>query len=383
MFHSVMKRLELEPKQSFMGNFSGAFADGAILFPLMAALSIQMGMNGSALLATAGIAYISAGVLFRVPMAVQPLKSVVVAALAIGASAAEVGLSGFIVGLCCLVFSFCKANRLAALVPRHLIHGLQIALGIMLMTKGMHSGFEVQEPYLKLAFIAVTFLIILFSIRTDKPVMGWVAAFGLLIGVASVLLGKETASVPSARNEALQIEIILALVLPQLVLTLANSVVGTHDVAQRYFGDKAKYVTPAWLLRSIGIGNIITFPLGGLPYCHGAGGVTAHVKGGAKNWHMNLIIGGVLIALSMLSLFFLQPLIPSYPQTLMASLLVTTGWFHVLLAKPSWNEPGLRMILLCMGSIALITQSMLWVLAAGVICEGARHMIKRLEGISR
>lgn len=123
-----------------IGDLTGAFADGAVLFPLLAALALQTGMNGAVLMATAGAAYISAGVIFRVPMSVQPLKSVVVAALAMGASAAEVGWSGFVVGVACLALSFCGANRLSALVPRHLVHGLQLALGIMLMTKGVQGG---------------------------------------------------------------------------------------------------------------------------------------------------------------------------------------------------------------------------------------------------
>ena len=77
-------RCDRDVKNHF-GNMTGAFSDGAILFPLLAALVLQAGMNGAVLLASVGIAYIAAGFVFRVPMAVQPLKSVVVAALAIGA----------------------------------------------------------------------------------------------------------------------------------------------------------------------------------------------------------------------------------------------------------------------------------------------------------
>src|SRR5690606_37983249 len=114
----------------------------------------------------------------------------------------------------------------------------------------------------------------------------------------------------------LRYDIILALVLPQLALTLTNSVVGTEAAARRYFGERAGRVTASRLLRSIGLGNMLVAPLGGLPFCHGSGGVTAHVKGGAQTWHMNLIIGGVLLTLAGASWLLDIALIPAYPQLL-------------------------------------------------------------------
>src|SRR3990167_10077370 len=84
------------------GNITGAFADGAILFPLMTALALSTGMNGVLLLASAGFAYIFAGFFFQVPMPIQPLKSIVVSAVVLGASASEVRIASLGVGLFCL-----------------------------------------------------------------------------------------------------------------------------------------------------------------------------------------------------------------------------------------------------------------------------------------
>lgn len=356
-----------------IGDVTGAFADGAILFPLLAALALQTGMNGAVLLATAGAAYIAAGFLFRVPMSVQPLKSVVVAALAMGASAAEVGWSGFAVGIACFALSFCAANRLAALVPRHLVHGLQLALGIMLMTKGVQGGISGLDT-MAVVFVCLAGVTIALSLWTDRPVMGWIATAGLLAGIYAALTGGD-APVQPVIGADIHINVILALTLPQLALTLANSVVGTHDVARRYFGEAASRVTPARLLRSIGIGNILVAPLGGLPFCHGAGGVTAHVKGGARSWRMNLVIGGTLLCLALASQLLSVPVIPAYPKLLMSALLVATGWFHLGLAAESWKNAGLRLVLVIMGLTALLTQDMLMVLGAGIVCEVLRRLV--------
>lgn len=356
---------------------TGAFADGALLFPLLAALVWQAGMDGAALLATAGAAYVVAGVVFRVPMSVQPLKSIAVAALAMGASVAEIRFSGLMIGLACLALSFCNADRLAAFVPRHLVQGLQLGLGVILMIKGLQSGAGyLANPALSiLVFTILSGLIIAAAFRSALPVMGWVATGGLLVAFVSALGGGFELPVSHEAGETLlRPDAVAALILPQLALTLANSVVATHDAAHRYFGKAAWRVKPSRLLRSIGIGNVLSAAVGGLPFCHGSGGLTAHVKGGAKSWHMNLIIGGVLLFLAAFSYAYV-PLIPAYPEMLMAVLLFAIGFFHLQLAAPSWSQPSLRPGLVLMAGVALLTQNMLWILAAGVIYEAFRWIL--------
>jgi MFS superfamily sulfate permease-like transporter len=366
--------------KNHLGNMTGAFSDGAILFPLLAALVLQAGMDGVMLLASIGAAYIAAGFVFRVPMAVQPLKSVVVSALAIGASALEISVSGLVVGVICLVLSFCYADRLASLVPKHLVHGLQLALGVLLMVKGVEWGFVDRSLLMSAGFVGLTLLILFLSARIERPVMGWVATGGLAL--AFFLSFGEPVASPTQKGEAFRLSVLLALVLPQLALTLTNSVVGTHDVSKHYFGESAKRVTPARLLRSIGIGNILSAGVGGLPFCHGSGGVTAHVKGGATSWHMNLIIGSALLALAGLSWLFL-PLIPAYPAALMAVLVFVTGWFHVQLAGPSWEKKELRWQLVAIGLTALVTQNMLWALGIGILAGMASRVSVRAQATKK
>lgn len=358
------------------GNITGAFADGAILFPLLVALVWQTGMDAAILMGSAGAAYVAAGFIFRVPMSVQPLKSVVVAALALGAGAAEIHISGLCVGLVCLALSFCYADKLAAYVPRHLVQGLQLGLGVILMYKGLNWGAGgLDDPFLALMlFTLLSGGMVTVAWRSSLPVMGWVATGGVILAVVFVF--GTVPEIPAvSKSDLLRFDIIAALVLPQLALTLTNSVVATQDVAKRYWGDKAERVKPSWLLRSIGLGNIVSAAIGGLPFCHGSGGLTAHVKGGASSWHMNLIIGGFLIALSGISIVFGMALIPVYPKMLMAVLIFATGFFHVQLAASSWRQVPLRFVLIMMGVTALFTQNMLWVLLIGTITEILRRKL--------
>ena len=64
--------------------------------------------------------------------------------------------------------------------------------------------------------------------------------------------------------------------LPQLPLTFANSCLATADAARVYFGAKAAAVRPGRLATSFGSANLLAGAIGGMPVCHGAGGLTAH-----------------------------------------------------------------------------------------------------------
>ena len=66
------------------------------------------------------------------------------------------------------------------------------------------------------------------------------------------------------------------LVLPQLPLSFANSCLATADAARVYFGEKAAAVRPGRLATSFGSANLFAGAIGGMPVCHGAGGLTAH-----------------------------------------------------------------------------------------------------------
>lgn len=349
----------------------GAFADGAILFPILAALTLTSGFSGFILLVSAGIAYIVSGLLFRVPISVQPLKSIAIAALAVGASTTEVCVSGFLLGLFCLFLSTFNVNALSKKIPIAIVHGVQAGLGILLMIQGIKYAWGSHSEWFKLGIALFACLLMCFIPRFSRmPLLGLVATGGLVFAVVSSQpLETEMVTNPvslfSQFSPSVRWSLILSLVLPQIALTLANSVLGTKDVCQRYFGDQAKLVTEKRLLISIGIGNILSALIAGVPFCHGAGGVTAHYQGGARTYRANLIVGGTLLVLALLQSFGSGGLIQFSPL-LMGVLLLTTGLFHLRLAQPTWQTADGKIALIIMGSIAAITQNMLLVLMVGV-----------------
>ncbi|MCM2279946.1 MAG: hypothetical protein NDJ89_17875 [Oligoflexia bacterium] len=347
----------------------GAFADGAVLFPLLAALSLQRGFSGAALLASAGLAYLASGWLFRVPLSVQPLKSIAIAAVSLGASALEVRIAGAFLGAFCLALLVLDVEAIARRVPLALIHGIQLSLGVLLILQGLKAAGDGNPRLLAALLLTLGFFEWLKGRFTGFPLLGWVATLGLGWAVFAGW-GKPVPAVRmAAEGERLRPGLIAALVLPQLALTLANSVLGTRNVVERYFGAAGGRVTVRRLLLSIGAGNLVAAAMGGMPFCHGSGGVTAHYRGGARHWRMSWFIGGGLLVLGAIH-FARGGLALAYPPELMGTLLLMTGVFHLSLARESLALGGRsRWGLLAMAGAVLATRNLLWALAVGVLFE--------------
>lgn len=339
------------------GDLAGAFADGAVLFPLLLALAWQTGASAAVMLATTGAAYLATGWLFRLPIPVQPLKSLSVMAIAAGASAQELQVAGLTLGLIYFAIAWLPVNRCSDRIPLVLIHGFQLGLGVMLMVAALRMlG---AAPAELAVVVAAAVVLVLFTRLTRWPVLGLVAAGGLVWGLFH--------AVPVSGDVAdtgIRATIVALMVLPQIALTLTNSVLGTERAARDYYGERAERVRPRRLLQSLGIGNLVVGAVGGMPYCHGSGGVTAHYRGGSRTWRSNAIIGSTLLAMSALLVLGGGGL-PEYPATLQALLIGVIGWFHFQLARPSWQLPHSRIVLLLMGVTALLLSNMLAVLIVG------------------
>jgi hypothetical protein len=355
-------------KNSLLKDFFGAFADGAILFPLIASLSLTSGFSGPVLLASAGIAYLVSGFLFRVPMSVQPLKSIAIAAIVMGASQLEVRVSGALLALFCLSLLIFDIEQWIKKIPSQLVHGVQFSLGVLLVVQGLKPFLgNIGYNFEIVPVIALCALVLFFPRLSGIPILGLVATVGLIFAIYQ---GYSTDGIPSGgiidHQQEFRPYLILSLVLPQLVLTLSNSVIGTADVCKRYFKDQANLVTERRLLQSIGFGNLLSSAIGGLPFCHGAGGVTAHFQGGARTWRANIIIGVSLLLFGLIQTAIESPVI-HYSKVLMAVLLISIGIMHLKLARPTWQSLTGKLTLLSMGLTVVLTHNLLWSLGSGVL----------------
>ncbi len=355
--------------RAVLRNGLGAFSDGAVLLPLLALLSSSAGMSGTLLLVSAGLTYVVSALVFRVPMSVQPLKSIAVAAVVLGASALEVRMSAFLLGAACLVLCFFDVERLARRVPIAVVHQLQVGLGVLLVMQGASTHWSWVG-------VAVAAVMILRPEVAGIPILGLLATAGIVWGVSRGLDSPGVAPSVVSVGAGLRPEMIAGLLLPQLVLTWANSVLATRIACEKYFGARASRVTIRRLLSSIGVGNLLVGVLGGMPFCHGAGGRTAHVRGGATQAASTALMGAFLLTLGAAQWASGSEVL-RYPEPLIFPLLVATGIFHMQLAERTAQTNFGRIKLTAALLLALVFRNLLWVLAFAVLLEVVEFALEK------
>ncbi len=309
--------------------FAGSLGDLGTLLPLAIGMILINGLNPLGLFLSIGLYYILSGFYFGVTVPVQPMKVIGAYAIATAMTAPQILASGalmciglFVIGLTGVVTIIGKYT------PKSVVRGVQLSTGILLMAEGVRfmvgtSKFQIiqkaSEPYLtiqSLGLIPIGIVIgVLGSILTLFLLENRKLPAGLLIVVGGIAVGLILGSHDCLDKLRFSINIprvlpfglpssadftfaLFALVFPQTPMTLGNAVIAYADLSKEYFGDDSKKVTYRAACISMAFANFISFFLGGMPLCHGAGGLAAHYRFGARTAGSNLMIGLIFIALA-------------------------------------------------------------------------------------
>ncbi len=328
------------------GDVLGAFGDLPVLLPLVVMLGQVPGYSLPLLLASASAASLFALWIFRVPVSIQPLKSVAIAALALGAGSEEIRFSGMILGAFFLVGAVFRKTPLP--VPEPVIRSVQTALGTLLVMQGFRNV-SLGPVELALTLLAVTVFFIL-DRRSRLPVLGIAS---LVAFIEACLRGRSPAAGLFTLQEGIRGSVLAGLVLPQLALTSANSIAGARLALETYFPERIQGTASKLerrLMASIGAGNLLSGLIHGLPFCHGAGGITAHVRSGARSPVMNGVLGLLLGALAWFSAR--TGFVPVFEPRIGCVLLMMIGLHHLNFATPLIRQGKSGWVLLA-GSVGL------------------------------
>lgn len=315
--------------------WAGAFGDLGTLIPFVVAYIGMVGMDPFGILFAFGVSLIVCGAYYRTPMPVQPMKAagavaatqaaqtaVITPAAVVGASLAT-GVVWLLLGMTG------AARRVAALVPRFVVVGIVLGLGIAFMLEGvkmMAAGWLIAA----IGFIGTLLLLTNRSI----PAMFLLLIFGAVCGViAEPALLQQAASAtiefraPSfALSDLTWKDFAVGLVflaLPQLPLTLGNAIMATAEENNRLFPDRP--VNEDKLSSSTGLLNLFSASVGGIPMCHGAGGMAGHVAFGARTGGATVILGVSLLFLALFMSGSVQTLFSVLPKAILGVILFLTG----------------------------------------------------------
>jgi hypothetical protein len=114
-------------------------------------------------------------------------------------------------------------------------------------------------------------------------------------------------------------------VLPQLSLTLTNAVIVTASLARELFPAHASLASERNLALSSGLANVLLCPFGALPMCHGAGGLAAQFRFGARSGLAPIIFGAVLLVLALAFADRASALFALIPVGTVGALLIFAG----------------------------------------------------------
>jgi SulP family sulfate permease len=322
---------------------AGAAADLGVLAPIAVALIVKNGLSATAVLMPAGLLYIGAGLLYRVPVPVQPLKAFGAIAIAKGLGSDEIAAGALLMGgAFVLLGTSGLLDRVAKVFPYPIIRGVQLSVGILFcqlawrLTTAPPAAFaDHTRPAWWLAGSGVVVAVAALLLRRKKVTLILVAlaVVGMVLSYhGPFALGSAPIHVPHLTGQAFAIAAV-ALVLPQLPLTFANSCLATADIARAYFGDVADRVRPGRLAVSLGLANLVAGAISGMPVCHGAGGMTAHRSFGARTGGAPIALGAVLMVPGIGVGASLAPVLTGFPLPILAGLLAVAGLLHIALLR--------------------------------------------------
>ena len=336
--------------------FAGSLGDLGTLLPLAIGMILINGLNPLGLFLGVGLYYIISGLYFKVTTPVEPMKVIGAYAIATGITASQIQASSLWVFLFLLIIGGTGLITLIGrYIPNPVIRGVQLSTGVLLISQGVKlmlgtSKFQdlrgAAEPYLSIQSLgplplglliggALGILTLLLLENKRMPAALVVVGAGLLTGI---FLGTGEGldqiqwgfylpklmpfGIPSVNDFTFAL---LILVLPQIPMTLGNAVMANADLSIQYFPEDGHRVTYKALCISMALGNLMSFFLGGMPMCHGAGGLASRYRFGARTGGSNLIIGTIFIALALFLGDHFMGVVYLLPMSALGTLLIFAG----------------------------------------------------------
>jgi sulfate permease, SulP family len=373
----------------WLSELAGGFGDCGLFLPIAIAMITLNGLNATAVFAGAGAVYVAAAVYFRVPVPVQPLKAFAAAAIALGLGPETLAAGALLMAaIMAALAATGLAGWLTARFPLVLVRGIQAAVALLLLKaaielaqRGNWEGLPAIDPLLGFAVALAAFALLVAARGRRLPASLIVLAGGAAVGLAvgglpgPLTLGPDPVSMAVPDGAAFAAAL-TALVIAQVPLTFGNAVVATCDAERQYFGARAARVTPNRVSASIAAGNVVGGLGGGMPICHGAGGVTAHYATGARTGMATVAVGTSFIVAGVLFGSSLPAVLMVLAPGALAGMLAFVAYEHGLLAARLQRLDD-RLIALAVGVGTLLAGNLAIGFGIGVALVGARGLWRR------
>ncbi|MFX4262134.1 putative sulfate/molybdate transporter [Pelotomaculum propionicicum] len=373
-----------EPEQKLRNRFdryevAGAFGDLGTLIPFVIGYIMVTRIDPLGILFTFGIMLICSGLYYKTPIPVQPMKAIGSAAIT-QVSAVTPGMvwgAGLFTGVFWLAMGLTgMLDSISKFISKPVVRGIVLGLGLSFILQGI----RMMQSDLIVALIA---LAITFMLLTSRRVPAMFVL--IIIGVVAALI----------KNPGLYYELsgirfdfqlphfvlgqvtwqdfikgALVLGIAQVPLTFGNAVIAITAENNRLFPERP--VTEKKIAISQGILNLFSPLFGGVPMCHGAGGMAGHVRFGARTGGSLIILGIFLLTVALCFSSSVLLLFNIFPSSVLGVILFFAGLELAVTARDVGREKSDYYTLLVTAGFAA------WNMGAGFVAGIVmQELIKR------
>ena len=344
---------------------AGSMGDFGTLFPLAIGYIVICGLDPAGFLVMMGLANIVTGLVYRLPMPIEPMKVLAVMAIAQHWSPSMVYASAFSMGIIWLTLSLTGfVTFIAKSTPMSVVRGIQISLGVLLAVKAL----EMISSWWLLGLVSVIIIVIL---RNSRHAPGAIVlmVLGLIIMYAKGALndvgfsGLQFPAITIFRLPEIWDTLVLA-GFAQIPLTAANAVIATAALIKTYWPDRP--VSERKLSFNMGVMNLVTPFFGGMPMCHGAGGLAGQYYFGARTGGANIIEGTIEILLGLFLAGSIVSLFSGFPLAIVGAMMFLVGIELTKFAKDV--RMNAELIPLAITVAVSLATNMAWGFILGIGC---------------
>ena len=311
----------------------GAMGDLGTFIPLLVGMVNRCGLQFGPALFCAGLMNVITGLVFGIPMPVQPMKAIAVVAIAEGLTESQIIAAGIGTAAVLLLISLAGLiDWLNRVIPKNVVRGIQLALGLKLLTGGIKmiadSGVPIGWDSIGTGVLCAALVLWLAS---SKRVPGALLVFG--IGLVALIADRPALLQQTHLGMTWELPVLFDPndwltglwrgAIPQIPLTMLNSVIAVCVLSGDLFPNRP--AAPRRVATSVALMNLVCCPLGAMPMCHGAGGLAAQYRFGARTGGSVVMLGTAKMALALLFGGSLIVWLQDYPESVLGVLLLFSG----------------------------------------------------------
>lgn len=365
---------ESYPRLRFDRNeLAGAFGDIGTDLPLIVGMILAAKLDAATVLIMFGAMQVLTGLFYGMPMPAQPLKAVAVIVITQKLAPNVLYGGGLAIGTIMFLLSLTGLIAwLGKVIPKVVVRGIQFGLGLQLATLALKDYLPKEHaPGYVLAAVAAALALALYGNRRFPAALfviglGFVYAFtykhfdGLENAVG---LAWPKFRVPAWSDVWTGL---LILALPQVPLSIGNSVLGAERVAKDLFPNRAPSLTKIGLTYSFM--NLLNPFFGGVPTCHGSGGIAGHYAFGARTGMSVVIYGSMYLIVGLFFSSGFEQVFHIFPMPILGVILAFEAAALILLVRDMTQERTTFFIVILTGLMAcMLPYGYLVALIAGTI----------------